>query len=288
MSELILDHDSERERDYGIYTSGVVEAEDRNIEIAWRKPSDTESDVVYVMANGWTGAKASMRLPAHEAAKAGYNAVTFGYTNKGSDDALEENTKDMVAVINAMPENLRKRAIGISMGGRVGFRAMAEIGDQVESYTGVASAGFIDMDELSTLDIINHFAATSPELFRLAKKNPRSALYVGATTLHNCVTRGRAVAAEIGELVHGNEHDKVHEAKDLLPAPFLRFYYGNDDKLLPRWAQKAFITGLPIDHVVGYDGGHMAMVDTPVISQNIFKFDEEVTQNPKKPLPVAA
>jgi hypothetical protein len=62
---------------YGSRFSGVVETDDREISITWREPLKSDkADAIYILPTGWTGAKNSMRVAAHEAVRADHIAVT--------------------------------------------------------------------------------------------------------------------------------------------------------------------------------------------------------------------
>jgi pimeloyl-ACP methyl ester carboxylesterase len=264
--------------DYGKRYAGVVKTEDHDIPISWRTPHE-DPDSAYVLATGWLGAKASMRLPAHEAVRAGHAALTFDYTNKGLKQPLERNVSDLAATIDALPEGLRRSTIGLSMGGAVLMKALEQAGSRVASATAVASAGFIDSD-YSWLKVAEHFGAVIPEQVDIALRDPIKALYIGATTLGNCVRRPFAVGAELQGLVHASVHDSVRAVKKAREAPHMRFMYGNGDRLLPAWAQAEAVQGLPFDEVEDYHGGHEELLRRPALAQRIFELDSQLLSPP--------
>lgn len=260
--------------DYGSRYSGVVESDRHETPITWREPpKNKQSGMAYVMATGWLGEKASMRLPAHEAVRAGHIAVTFGYTNRRIDDVLQRNAEDLTNVIDSLPAGLKKSAIALSMSGRVLVQALARTQSELTSATLVAAAGYIDGNDHSWKEIGEHFGATGIEAVGMFIKNPSQALYVGGTTVRNCARRGLAVAAEFGELIHGTEHDNLMALKAEPSAPHMRFMYGVNDRLLPAWAQVESVANLPFDEVESYQGGHLALVHDQALSRRIFELD---------------
>lgn len=267
-----------RDTDYGKHYAGVVKTEDHDIPISWRE-SHTGADSAYVFATGWLGAKASMRLPAHEAVRAGHAALTFDYTNKSHRQPIERNVNDLAATIDALPKELRRSAIGLSMGGAVLMKALERVNSRVTSATVVASAGFIDND-YSWWKVAEHFGAVAPEQVDIALKHPLKALYFGATTLGNCARRPLAVGAELKGLVHASVHDSVHAIKKARNAPHMRFLYGDGDRLLPAWAQEKAVLKLPFDQVEDYSGGHEELLRRPMLARRIFELDSQLLAPP--------
>ncbi len=276
MSELHLDLEQGHETEYGTRYEGVVATEDHDIPIVWREPPEHEQNGnIYVMANGWLGAGHSMRLPAHEAAHAGNIAVTFGYTNTGSTEALKENANDMAAIIDAVPEGLNRQAMGLSMGGYVTAMALERAESWVQSATLISSAGFIQRDPTKR-EVLMHFAAEGIELAEHAIEDPFNVGRLGVSTIKNIVRRRQAVRAEIYELTHGSAHDSIISVKSNPDAPFIRFVYGDKDRLIPADAQEDGIKGMPFDDVLKYRGGHLGPIFRPAVSRRLFELDAEL------------
>jgi hypothetical protein len=231
------------------------------------------------MTNGWLGTQGSMEVPADEAVRAGHKVLMFDYTNTGRQNALEKNTRDFVAALDVVPKGLKRRALGVSMGGRVQVRGLAQTKKSVEIATIVASAGFIPRELYGWKEVGTHLAATAPELTRIFKSDPARAIRLGATTVVHCARRNQAVWGEFGELIQGDEHAAVRRIKDRRKAPYLRFMGGDGDHLFPWLLQEAAVAGLPFDHTEKYHGGHTRLVHDPELSRHIFELDAELAGN---------
>lgn len=290
MSELILPN-KVRNREYGDYYKGYVKTEEvedgrtreRRINIALREPAGKGSDpgTVYVNAHGWlVPPKLSMRVPAIEAAKNGFSAVTLEPTNKRVGDPLAKNARDLASVITALSDKgYRQRVLALSMGGRVATQALVEVGSKVDSATLVAPAGYFNRDP-SIVETGQHLLKTLPELGKMAARNPKQSAYLGAKTVHHCVTRGPAIAAEISEVIRGNEYEALNEIKSQPNPPRMQLFYGSNDRLLPAWAFEMSTPDLPLDHVEMYEGGHTALVNNPQLSQRIYELDQAQAARP--------
>lgn len=285
MAELQL---GKREQtNYGRRFHGMVKTEKGNIPITWREPTKHEqSEVAYVLSTGWLGEKCSMRIPAHEAVRMGHVAVSFDYTNRSIHHPVKQNEESLTAVIDALPNDLRKNAIGLSMGGRVLTEALTKTESKVQIATMVASAGYIK-GNTSRLRALQHFIATAPEAIDFLRRDPIHAWRLGASVMHNCIARNVAVAAEINDLINGSVRDLVEEIKDQPQPPYLRFMYGERDKLLPAQLQIEGLVDLPFDHIEPYPGGHLDLVRHKYLARRIFELDNEVLQSPPTPAPQA-
>lgn len=262
------------QRPYGEKAEGVVVGDDRNIKVAVRRPSDGQGNgTTYVMANGWTAGMNSMRVPAIEAVKSGYTAVTFKYSNTGSREALRHNVTDVTTLIETLPANERKRAIGLSMGGAVVTMALERVGSEVESATLVAPGKYLHAHYYSRTVIARHMIAEAAEIGRL-QRNVRTSMHLLADGAVTCASRPQAVLAELRELLDGNVHEELWRVKSKPDAPYIRFMYGLKDPLLPAEAQRDSIIGLPFDHVLPYSGGHVRLAHDPTLSREIFFLDE--------------
>lgn len=279
MGELHL-KDKKQRREYGNRYEGWVETDKGNVGVTLRQPfhANRSRETAYAMASGLGGPKVSMRLPAHKAVEAGYTSITFEYSNKvWTREALTRNAHDLSAIIIALAnEGYTQRVLGLSMGGRVAVKSLVEVGSLVESSTLVAPAGLLYRDPTKG-EVVKHFTATAPEVARLATKSLARTLYLGAKTLHHGITRGPAMAAELCELIQGNEHNTLIDIKRNNYAPRIHLMYGSDDRLMPPWAFEMSIDGLPFDHIEAYRGGHMALVDDPKIAQRVFEIDHGFT-----------
>jgi hypothetical protein len=271
--------------DYGNRYSGIVETEDRNIEITWREPPKPDrAKAIYVLVNGLTAAKSSMRVPAIEAVRDNNYSLTFNYTNKSVLHPIEKNVDDLVAVVDSLPSELGRRGIGLSMGGRVLTESVPKTLLPLESATMVASAGYI-REHVSYKEALQHFVSTAPELADLLIKHPIQALHVGGTAVNNCIHRNKAVAAELVQLINGTVHHLIPHIKAHHDSPHMRFMYGDSDPLLPPEYQAKGVHGLPFDHVEMYSGGHLTFVSDPSLSRRIFELDEQVLEPSYTPLP---
>ncbi|MBW3569293.1 alpha/beta hydrolase [Candidatus Parcubacteria bacterium] len=284
MSELILG--DKRNRGYGTYFKGRVEAEDRSIDVAWREPakSDKRSDVAYVMVHGWFGPKISMRSPAIEATRANHTGITFEYTNRIRSNALEQNAADLSAVVDAVSDEYRKRIIALSMGGKVTTMALDKM--NVEAATLVAPAGYLPRNP-SRLEVLAHAAAEAPEILGMPLSHPRQTLHLGVKSLCALLQRGPAVIGEMEELLQTNEPGAINKVAMAPNSPHLRLMYGDSDRLLPPWTYEESLPGLPFDHVERYSGGHAELVKNPLLAQHIFQLDRELPV-PQQPLPAVA
>lgn len=259
---------------YGERSDGRVVSDHRIVDITVRRPSGGDFDLVEIMANGWTAGKNSMRIPAIEAVKRGHAAVTLDYTNTGVSGALEHNVSDVVAVVRAMPSGMRKYLMGLSMGGAVDTMALEEIGNEIVRADLVAPGKYLRNDYYSTRRIAGHMLAEISEIAEL-RGNVKSGLSLLAGGAANCIRRPQAIVAEIRELMDGNVHDHLRRVKAEPDAPYIHFWYGQHDNLLPAYAQEQSIVGLPFDKVTRYIGRHARLAYDPTLAQEIFASDSQ-------------
>jgi hypothetical protein len=277
-------------RDYGYVAHGVIEAEDRNIDVTLRRPSlfVEESGFCIVMENGWTAGKNSMRVPAIEAAYAGHVAVTFEYTNvSGKDGALEENVDDVTAITKAFGNRYRMGLMGLSMGGAVATLAIESLlkdrdaegkkktTPRIELANIVAPGKYILPHYINKRIITQRFLAETQEVTEMSA-NPLQAMRIGFTSMMNCLKRPFAVSAELRELTTGTVHDNLRFSKEHPEAPYIRLALPVNDKLLCYDAQKPSVEGLPFDEVIDIPGGHGGLAYRHDISRNIFDLDRLV------------
>lgn len=270
---------------YGKRYQGLIEGSDRTVRITWREPRRPDlAEHAYLLATGWTGAKNSMRLPAHQAAQAGHVGVTFDYTNRGITTPIKKNADDLRLVHDAMPPELRLRAIGLSMGGRAVTEFLQEA-NRIETATLVASAGY-KRNGISLTEGVFGVLATSRETTDMIIRHPVHSAHVGLAGLAHCLRRSRAVGAEMLDLMHPDH--TVHHIVDTVKlgerSPYMRFLYGSGDRLINQIAQSAGIEGLPFDHAEPYTGGHIRLVNDPSLSKYIIQLDDALpaaTQLPR-------
>ncbi len=281
--ELVLSR--EHDRPYGIRQTGWVVTDDKATPITLRRPHDNSESVV-VFVNGWTAALNSMRTPAIEAVRAGHNAVTFGFSNTDTKEALEENAKETASVMRALPKKWEQSVMGLSMGGRVAIMAMLrpEVPDQ-RSATLVASAGFLPRDP-SLHETVQHLYQESSELVSHYLTHPLTVARVGYSAARHVVRRPWAIGAEILELTHGSVHDDVKAIKAKRSAPDIHFAYGDRDRLIPAWAQEEGIIDMPFDSVWKYPGGHTELIVNPRIARQLLSGD--YPEPSQQSLPLAA
>lgn len=260
-------------RTYGERADGIVRAGDRQVRVTLRRQVQApEDEHYYIMANGWTAGKSSMRTPALAAVAMGNTAVTFEYTNTKAKEALASNVEDLTRVIEALPARSKHSAIGLSMGGAVLTMAMEAVGDQVDKATLVAPGRFLRSDYYTPRVIGERLLAESLEIKNL-RGNLRSGLHLLGGGIVNCARRPQAIRAEFLELLSGNVHDELVRVKQQSDSPFVRFMYGLQDELLPAYAQVESISGLPFDDVVAYEGGHARLAYDPTLSYDILELD---------------
>jgi pimeloyl-ACP methyl ester carboxylesterase len=266
--------DKWHKRPYGWRAEGFVETDNDKIKVTVRRPGKDvpESGKAYVLANGWTAGKNSMRIPAIQAARFGHRATTLEYSNTGTAAALRGNVRDVAAVIDAQPEDLKRAAMGLSMGGAVVTMAMLEARSRIEVATLVASGKYINAEHYSKLRILRRFIAEAGEIAQVGR-NPVQAAYLGMTSAGNCARRPWAVGAELTELLEGTVHGELRTVKAMQDAPYVRFAFGLGDKLLPAFAQASSVEGLPFDEVLPYEGGHARLAYDPTLSAQFFEKD---------------
>jgi pimeloyl-ACP methyl ester carboxylesterase len=272
MKKLALD--KWERRPYGEKTDGSVSVNGRSVNITVRRPlQETTDSLLYVMANGWTAGKNSMRVPAHEAAKHGHTAVTFRYTNTHAKGALEENVRDMSAVMDALPSYVRRGAIGLSMGGAVVTMAMDRLDHEIERATLVAPGKYLHPDYYSPRIILQHMLSEPAEALQFRGRWGDGLRLLGTGAI-NCLQRPQAVRAELRELLDGNVHQELIRVKQRPDAPFIRFMYGLNDRLLPAFAQLESVAGLPFDDIRPFEGEHARLAYDPTLANQIFSLDE--------------
>jgi len=256
-------------RPYGERAEGKI----GDVDITVRRPAAYADDSkTYIMANGWTAGKNSMRRPAIEAARFGHTAVTFDYTNTKAKDALAHNVEDFMIVARSLPNDERKAAIGLSMGGAVVTKALAQMPSEFERATLVASGMYLHDHYYTHRVIAQRFVAEATEV-RFLRNNVGSGLRLLGTGAINCARRPRAIPAELRELRSGNVHQELWHIKAQPESPFIRFMYGLHDQLIPAEAQVDSIQGLPFDEVTGYTGGHARLAYDPALASDILLRD---------------
>ncbi len=263
--------------DYGRHFKGVVKTDDREIPISFRQPfnMDARLDSVYVLATGIMSAKSSMRVLSHEVVRAGHTAVALDYTNTLLKHPLESNAADIAAVIDALPEGLTRRAVGMSMGGAALTMALLDVKSSVESATFVAPAKYI-IPKNGHVELIPSLMSTVPEGLNLLRAKPDQALRLGLNTALTIARRPLAVRAEIRDLSDGTVHEMLRAVKAAPNAPHLRLMYGLRDQLiLPEGLEEAARL-LPFDEVEAYDGGHFSLVHDPERALRILELDGQL------------
>jgi hypothetical protein len=285
MAELFLG--KAHRRDYGTRYEGYVVRDDgEEVDITYRATKKRGgAKAVYGLVNGLTAGKATMRLPAVVGANKGYDTITFDYSNKRIKDALHSNAQDLAAVL-ASAEHEKKRAIGLSEGGRVATKALTLI--KMEAATFVAPAGYILNNNLSLAKGALVLSAVGPEMAKTGLRHPVSSAHLIASCLRNCFERPFGVAGEMNELKRGGEHDIVHAIKGGEEPPVLTFMYGERDKLLQAVRQAAGTVGLPLDAILSYPGGHCDLATDPNLSSTIYTNDETLLATRDYSLPLAA
>jgi hypothetical protein len=252
------------EKDYGVYYKGRIETEDRVITGAYREPAGG-SDTLYTLANGVLAGKDSMRAAAHVAAEEGYSTFAVDYSRYSSStpEALESNAIDVAAAIDATPtdmvgEDLKRRAAGMSKGGRVLIKALAKAEQDTESATLVVPAGITDW-QLSWVGGAVRLGATGREVVGMAFSDTREAIHIGGTCVKNALLHPLDTVRELGELKSGHEQGTLHEVRTRDNPPFLRLLYADGDLIVKARELKNTLPGLPrvFDQVVAYPGGHI-------------------------------
>ncbi len=261
-------------RPYGWRADGVVEAQDHNIHVTVRKPDGEPSGETVILENGWTAGKNSMRVPAIVATQFGHRSVTVEYTNTGTQGALESNVEDVVAVVDAEPDEYERVLMGLSMGGSVATLAMRRAMSKIKRADLVAPGKYILPRFYTVGQVGRRFIAEGGEITQIGK-HPIRAAALGSASVANCMRRPLAVYGEIKELLNGTVHEDLRAVKAQPDAPFVRFSHGLHDKLLPSYAQVASIEGLPFDDVFGFKGGHARLAYDPSLSWELFTMGSE-------------
>lgn len=276
MSELqVVEHPTS----YGSRHEGVVVTEDRTIGVTLRAPFEDEwTGITYVLPHCWTAGKNSMRPTALEVVNAGHQAITFDYTHTGITHALESNAADCAAVMDALPDDTIRRAVGLSMGGPVVTMAILQAESKFEIVTQVAAAGYINR-KLTPWKIAKHLLDEGRELPSLYR-DPVHALHLTMGVMHNCVDRPLAVIGEFDEMISGTVHDALRRIKHTPDAPYMRFMYGSGDRLFPAAAQLEGVRNPrfdEFDEVVPYNGGHMQLArGDSILARAILALDAEL------------
>ncbi|MEP7204756.1 MAG: alpha/beta hydrolase [Candidatus Saccharibacteria bacterium] len=263
--------------DYGTYYKGVVKTEDREIPISFRQPTDETNRLnsIYVLATGIMSPKSTMRLFSHEAVRYGHTAVALDYTNTWIKHPLESNAADIATVIDALPEDLTRRAVGWSMGGAALTMALLEVESTIESATFVSPAKYI-ISKNGHVEFIPSLTSTVPEGINLLLTKPDKAFRLGLSTALTLARRPLAVHGEIRDLSAGTVHDMLHAVKAAPNAPHLRLMYGRHDRLIhPKGLEEAAML-LPFDEVEAYDGGHFSLVHDPECAHRILELDRQM------------
>jgi hypothetical protein len=269
------------ETDYGYRYDGVVIADDRKVPVTYRQPPRPDRAIsAYVLATGLFAGRGSMRIPAHQAVRAGSLALSIDYTNKGFNHALDSDARDIALVLAALSPKLQKRVIGLSKGGRDTARALVEVGAQVQSATFTASAGFTKK-RMSLWEGVRRLAGAGEEVVDIVKKDPLGAARFGASCADNIRHRPVGVLGEMIELLDDDEHASILTVAGSESPPYLRFAYGDEDGLFKSNELIDGATGLPFDDYYRYAGRHMCVAVNPDISREIYRRDSELP--PKLP-----
>lgn len=276
MSKISLEKASQRpygQRQHGQVEFGLAN-KPHKIDITYRKTNDDRDKPLYILATGWIGKRDSMRLVAHQLAKAGFNSIAFNYSNIGTKQAINHNKDDLLAIIDSQEQNQKLRLIGLSMGGLVTAKAVKEVGARVDSATLVASAGFMN-DGLDYILGAEGLLSTWAEVINMWRFNPSQAMHLGASSVSHCLKRSPAILSEMVELMGTGEQHLIKEIKANKNAPKLNFLYALKDRILPARQQQEGISGLPFDKVEGYNGGHLDLVVYPWLTDHIIELEND-------------
>jgi pimeloyl-ACP methyl ester carboxylesterase len=259
-----------QQRPYGERAKGVATVGSHSVRFTVRRPRNGQTEGLhYVLPNGWTAGKNSMRLTALSAVTHGNTAYTFDYTNRSLHHALDRNVSDAATIVEALPEDARVGMVGLSMGGAVTTHVIDRLGNRVEHATLVASGKYLKPEFYAGKLILKHAASHSADALLHHGKLTDGVRLLGTGAL-NCAERYRAVLGEIWDLTHGNVHDELRRIKGQSDAPVMHFAYGSHDKLLPAYAQLQSIEGLPFDEVWEYQGGHNRLATDPGLAADVF------------------
>lgn len=224
--------------------------------------------------NGLAAGRESMAVAARTAVHGlGYAAITFDYTNTGSDNPLQRNADDGLRVIDALPAG-DISLMGLSMGGAVSTKVASQTDRPIQTLHLVAPAAYTKgLDELSWQAVAQAFGEEYIDTAQTCIKQPYRSYLVASHSLRNCMSRPWAVSAELNELRQTSAYDDLRQFRSAQPDSTVVLAHGSNDRLIPRKplldsiTDEEAATGSPlVDHQVPYPGSHTQLAFDPKLT----------------------
>ena len=215
----------------------------------------------------------------------GHLAITSDYTNVGTLNPLYHNATDSLRIMDALPHKAI-RLVGLSMGGAVATIAASRANHEIAALDLVASAGFIDLDEMSNYDIANAIAEEAHDEVAMCLKQPLRSHMIALHSLRNCLARPHAVRAEFEALMQTTVYDDLQLFRDNQPEASVTLAHGSHDKLVPRERLLGSIASRAAEHLfthmLPYDGSHIRLAYDEQLAMRVLSqvirspFDEDM------------
>ncbi len=266
--------------EYGVCYDGQVMKDHGNISVTLTEPIvQNDQGAIYLLAPGAMSDPGFFKLAVAEVNKAGHTAVVPHFTNAGIHNPLDHNARDIAAVLDALPPEREKRAIGVSMGAAALVLALRRAESHVDITTLVAPADIIPNHvALWPFQPAIYGLATIPESIALTAKDPITALIMSGINTVYFARRPFAVTAEILQRAQRTVRAAIIDGQAAPDATYLRLIYGDSDRLFPPKTLLKAVEDLPFDEVVKYHGGHFAFFHDPKLARQVIELDDQLAE----------
>lgn len=301
MTELRLGHS--QDRDYGVTVSGEItygSGIDRIVPVTVRRPAELHGDEpLIVLAQGLTMGPESMSIAAREAVRyLGGVAVTLHYSNTSTNNPLDKNADDLLAVTDAF-SNLAEFSesstafYGWSEGGAVSTMAAARQESPVSALYLNSPAGFIHgLSRERRAEVMSAFARQGVSDVLASAREITTRPHVAALTLRsigrvvgdfrrNCQRRPKAVVAELLQLIDERRFDELAAYRTASPDSRVVVAWSSDDILVPGdlllesfRAEEEDRGQKLVTRYMEYRGGHNDIMRYPELTRRILSDDD--------------
>lgn len=278
-----------KERSYGVFARGRVD----NVPVRVRSPHEDIDDATLekiVLHNGLTTGHESMAAAARTAARMGYAAVTYDYTNLSPRDPLSyfdphswvdplsKNADDGMRVTESLPDGAITQH-GLSEGGAVAT-LVARRTDRDTKWLNLISPGaFIHgIDKLSTAEITKAFCQEAVEEVLASIPNCSVALRVALNSLRTCIERPFSMPVELRQLLHDTAYDDLRAFRLAHTGARVLLAHTSEDRLVP---EDMLLASLSVEEAAGklididfrYQGTHGRSTSDESITRGVLTLE---------------